>query len=265
MRTNAKQFLQSKFVRNVMIVATGTASAQAITMLFTPIITRLYGPEAFGVLGTFIAILGIITPLAALSYPIAIVLPKKDEDAIGLARISLGIALITSLCTALFIILFKNFIIRIFSLQSVELFILLLPLAMLFSACMAVVSQWAIRKKLFKSKAKIAVLQSLVLNIVKSFFGVVNPIATILVIITVFAELLHAVMLWLGVKAQKNKITTSDKNEFRIKDLIIKYSDFAFYRTPQILVYSLGQALPVLMLVNFFGPATAGFYARARS
>jgi len=49
------QALSSKFVRNVAIVATGTAGAQAITMAFSPINTRLYGPEAFGILGTFTA------------------------------------------------------------------------------------------------------------------------------------------------------------------------------------------------------------------
>ncbi|MBO1928615.1 hypothetical protein J4731_01440 [Providencia rettgeri] len=47
-------------------------------MLFSPIITRLYGPEVFGILGTFTAILTVITPIAALTYPIAIVLPKSD-------------------------------------------------------------------------------------------------------------------------------------------------------------------------------------------
>lgn len=55
----AKRLTKSKFVRNVAIVATGTAGAQAITMAFAPIITRLYGPEAFGLLGTFMAILAI--------------------------------------------------------------------------------------------------------------------------------------------------------------------------------------------------------------
>jgi O-antigen/teichoic acid export membrane protein len=83
---------KSKFVRNVAVVASGTAGAQAITMAFSPIITRLYGPEAFGLLGTFMAIVAVVTPLAALSYPIAIVLPKEDIDARGIAKLSAYIA-----------------------------------------------------------------------------------------------------------------------------------------------------------------------------
>lgn len=57
-------------------MASGTAMAQVISMLLAPIITRLYGPEAYGMMGTFMAIIGIFTPIAALTYPIAIVLPK---------------------------------------------------------------------------------------------------------------------------------------------------------------------------------------------
>ena len=46
---------------------------KAITMAFSPVITRLYGPDAFGMLGTFTATLAVVTPSAALTYPIAIV------------------------------------------------------------------------------------------------------------------------------------------------------------------------------------------------
>lgn len=67
------------FVRNVLAVVTGTATAQAITIAFAPVITRLYGPESFGQLGAFMALLNVLAPIAALTYPIAIVLPKKDE------------------------------------------------------------------------------------------------------------------------------------------------------------------------------------------
>ena len=74
MLAKIKKLTQSKFIRSVVLVAGGAAGAQAITMAFAPIITRFYGPEAFGLLGTFTAILGIVMPIAALSYPIAIVL-----------------------------------------------------------------------------------------------------------------------------------------------------------------------------------------------
>ncbi|HAQ72765.1 MAG TPA: polysaccharide biosynthesis protein, partial [Pseudomonas sp.] len=78
--------MRSKLLRNILTVVSGTAGAQAITMAFMPVITRIYGPEAYGVLGTFLSVTLMLVPIAALTYPIAIVLPKRDGDARGLVR-----------------------------------------------------------------------------------------------------------------------------------------------------------------------------------
>ncbi len=137
-----KRFLErtykSRFVRNVAVVASGTAGAQAIVIAFSPIITRLYGPEAFGILGTFMAIVAVITPLAALSYPVAIVLPKKDSDARGIARLSAYIALGVSALTALVLLAAGDRIVKLLQVQEVSSFIWLLPVVILFAALLQI-------------------------------------------------------------------------------------------------------------------------------
>lgn len=264
----AKRLANSHFVRNVIIVATGTAGAQAITMAFSPIITRLYGPEALGILGIFTAILTVLTPLAALSYPIAIVLPKRDADAIGLARLAIGVAAVISLMTALLFILFKTSIVEVLNLQAIEPFIFFLPLAMFFSVVMEVMSHWLIRKRFFKVKAKVAVLQALWLNSAKAGVGLFFPFSTILIILATLGSALHAAMLRIGVKKslrgeviQKNQ-STNWIHESRF--LAWRHRDFAYYRTPQIVLNAASQSMPVLMLSSFFGPSVAGFYTLAR-
>lgn len=91
----------SKFAHSVVVVVTGAAGAQATNMAFAPIITGLYGPDAFGVLGAFMAILAALASLAALSYPIAIVLPKDDFDVRLLVKASLSIASLVCVAAAL--------------------------------------------------------------------------------------------------------------------------------------------------------------------
>lgn len=269
MITHAKRLSGSNFVRNVAIVATGTAGAQAITMAFSPIITRLYGPEAFGVLGTFTSILAVLAPLAALSYPIAIVLPKRDEDAVALARLSIGIAFRMSLLTALVLLLFKTSIIEAFNLQAVESFILLLPLAMLFSAFMAVVGQLAIRERLYKVRAKAAVIQSIWLNFTKSFLGLWMPTAIVLVLVSAVSSAVQAsliiTMMDKGRIQKFKKIMRSEEKAFRRKRLALLHKDFALYRTPQEIVKSASQSIPVILLAIFLGPAAAGFYTLANT
>ena len=260
-----KRLTKSNFARNVAIVATGTAGAQAIAMAFSPAITRIYGPETFGAMGTFIALFEIISPLAALSYPIAMVLPKQDSDAIGLAKLSLWIALFTSLTAALTLIIFKEPLVNTFNLHAIENYILIIPITMLFSVLMAVTSQWTIRKKLFQLKARSAILQALIINTMKSGLGLLSPSAIILIGTTSFGYLLQALLIWLGIGTRDRKSKQTQKPNFNTLSLLKEYRDFAYFRTPQIFLNSIGQSLPILMLANLFTPAAVGFYVLART
>ena len=44
---------KSSFVKNVLVVMSGTAAAQIIGFALTPIISRLFSPSDFGVFGSF--------------------------------------------------------------------------------------------------------------------------------------------------------------------------------------------------------------------
>jgi O-antigen/teichoic acid export membrane protein len=258
-----KKLFKNKFIRNVVVVASGTAGAQAISMAFSPIITRLYGPEAFGLMGTFMAIASIVTPLAAFSYPIAIVLPEKDRDAKGIACLSFYLASGVTCLVTLFLLLAGDWLIKILRVQDISSFIFLIPLAMLFAASLQIMGQWLIRKKHFGITARVAVLQAFIINIAKTGIGLFNPAAASLIIISIFGSGLQAFMLAIG--AKKAEKYTSGKwvhySPTELWELAKKHYDFPLYRAPQIFINSFSQSLPVLMLAAFFGPASAGFYA----
>jgi O-antigen/teichoic acid export membrane protein len=57
---------KSSFARNVAVLVGGTAVGQAIVVLASPILTRLYTPEDFGVLAVYASLLGILSTVAAL-------------------------------------------------------------------------------------------------------------------------------------------------------------------------------------------------------
>lgn len=263
----AKRLTKSKFVRNVAIVATGTAGAQAITMAFAPIITRLYGPEAFGLLGTFMAILAIAMPIAALTYPIAIVLPKPDRDALGLAKLSALLAFFMASLLAVIILIFGDSLAALLSLESIAEFLLLVPIAMLFSAFYQILQQWLIRKKQFKITARIDVIQALTLNSAKVGIGWFQPEGIALITIATLGHALHALLLWLGMRKQPVALAEANEREdvSSIKELACRHKDFPYFRAPQVAINSFSQSLPILMLASFFGPAAAGFYYLGRT
>ena len=257
---------KSKFVRNVVVVASGTAGAQAIAMAFSPLITRLYGPEAFGVLGTFSATVGVITPIAALSYPIAIVLPKDDGEAMGIAKLSICIAVSMSFCAAVVLFAFGKPLVELFRVEDIREYIYLIPIIIISTAWMQVNRQWLIRKSKFKVTARIAVIQAFLLNFAKVGFGFIKPFGSVLIVIYTISQIAHAWMLAKG--AKKADVFPEKTSTFKVTSLwriARKRYDFPLYRTPQITVNALSQGLPILMLAAFFGPASAGSYTLCTS
>ncbi|WP_312764171.1 lipopolysaccharide biosynthesis protein [Stutzerimonas balearica] len=270
--SSLKSLSKSRFVRNVLVVATGTAGAQAITIAFSPILTRLYGPEAFGLLGTFMAVLAIATPIAALTYPIAIVLPKSDTEAIGLCKLSAGLAFAAAALLGLLILLLGDRLAELFSLQSISGFLLLIPLAMIFSAFHQILLQWLIRKQQFRLTAQVAVVQAFTVNSAKAGIGWFNPLATTLIVLATLGSALHVLLLWLSLRKRSIPRSRSEQgdpvirqyNVQRLKKLAYRYRDFPLYRAPQIAINALSQGLPVLLLASFFGPVAAGLYSIAK-
>jgi O-antigen/teichoic acid export membrane protein len=263
--TRFKSLGKSKFVRNVAIVATGTAGAQAITMAFAPVITRLYGPEAFGMLGTFMAILGVLTPIAALTYPIAIVLPKSDADAKSLAKLSAILALVIAAVTAIVLLVAGGWIAEALSLGAIAGFLLLIPIAMVFSAYQQILTQWLIRKKQFKITARVAVIQALTINSAKAGVGWFHPVGAALIVIATIGHALHAALLWSGIRSRETAHPNQDESTGTIRELAKRHRDFPLFRAPQVALNGLSQSLPILMLASFFGPAAAGFYTLGRT
>jgi O-antigen/teichoic acid export membrane protein len=261
-----KKVLKGSFVRNVFIMASGTAMAQVISMLLAPIITRLYGPESYGMMGTFLAIISIFTPIAALAYPIAIVLPKSDYDARGLVRLSLLITIGITAFSFIIIIFFHNYIVNLFQLEEVASFLILIPIAIFFGGFLQVVEQWLIRMKQFDITAQTAVSQSLFINGVKAGFGFVYPKAVILIFLTTIANGVRAGLMIFFSRNSENRLSLNIlKKSVPLKKLAREYKDFPLFRAPQVFLYAVSQSVPILMLTSIFGPASAGFYSISRS
>lgn len=266
MKNIISKILSSKFIKNVAIMATGAAGAQVITMLFSPIITRLYGPEAYGILGTFTALTRVIIPVAALTYPIAIVLPKNDRNAKGIIKLSLYISLFISILTLLFILIFNKIIVSTFNIDEIASFLYLIPLVIVFSSVMQVSEQWLIRTNQFSINAKVTFFQSLITNFLKVGIGIFYPLAIILVILQATANGLKAFMMAIFIKKSNRKdVNDISEENLSVKQLSKKHYDFPLYRAPEEFISSLSHNLPVVLLTSLFGPASAGFYSIGRT
>jgi lipopolysaccharide exporter len=88
----------SSFATDVLKPVTGTTLAQAGTIPASPLLTRLYGPEAFGFLALFTSITSIIGVIACMHYEMRIMLPKTDEEVANLPALCLlSVAIVSGL------------------------------------------------------------------------------------------------------------------------------------------------------------------------
>lgn len=253
-----RNILQNRFAKDVLLVVSGATGARILSMAFAPFITRLYGPEAFGHLGVFTAFVEMVVPIAALSYPIAIVLAKEDCEAKGLAILSMYIAIVFS--TLVWFGLSLSASLGLVD-KRLDDFVFLIPFAVLIGAALQVVKQWNVRKRNFKLTARADVLQSLVSGSAVTGIGLFYPISGVLIFFSVFKNFTHGILLAFGVNDIQCKKKMSDVE--KLKEISKKYYDFPVYRAPQLFINAITQSLPVLALAIFFGSSSAGFYSLA--
>ncbi len=252
---------KSKFIRNVTVVASGTVIAQVIAMLSIPIIARIYGPESIGILGVFVAITAIVTKISGLTYPVAIVLPNKDEEAKILVKASIYLSFVIAFLTLTILIFYREPIASLFNLEEIESYLFFIPLIIIFSVLYQVSEQWLIRLQKFKLTAKAMIYKSIIENLSKIGVGLYHPVAYVLISITAFSYLLHTLLIVSHLKYKFSRSTLNIKdNAGEMVRLLKVYKDFPLYRAPQELVNGISSSLPILLLASFFGPAYAGFY-----
>ena len=253
------------FIRDIATLATGTVGAQIITMSLIPIITRQYGPEAYGLMGIFMSVLAVIIPLASLTYPIAIVLPKESSEAIVILKVSLKISLILSAVSLIILILFNKNIAKILNLSSIPNLLYLIPIVIITASTSQVLRQWMIRCKQYKPLSKITFFEPLITYGGMLVVGFFYPVEKVLIYFIASKSLINTVLLLLSaIKKNDSVLIEFKKKDSNLFLVLKKYRDFPLYRAPQELINTMSQNLPVLLLASLFGPGSAGFYSIAR-
>lgn len=260
-----RELSRRPFVRNVITVATGTALAQAVTLAFAPLITRLFGPEVFGLQSVFLSLVGVLAVVAALGYPLAIVLPARDDEAAVLARLSLALAAAFALGVALLLAWQGETLLQLLHAGPIAPVMGALPLALFAAVMAAVLAQWLIRRRAFALGARFGVLNAFLLNGAKAGLGLWLPTAWVLILTHAAVTFAGTLWTWLAWRRQEPADAPGGAAvappDWRA--LARRYRDFPLLRTPQNLINAVSQSLPVLLLAAAFGSGAAGQYALA--
>jgi lipopolysaccharide exporter len=261
LRAHVSHLRRSAFVKNVMVVMTGTAVAQIIGFALSPVVSRLFTPSDFGVFGSFGAVSGVIAAAATLEYTQAIMLPKRQDDAVNIFLVACVCTLAAGavcLCASLIAPSVLHGLMQTSGFWMLALLVVTTLVNGLNQACQA----WCVRVKAFTQTSASQVVRSLSSNGAQVGFGFLGAGAPGLIISTVLANALATVNL-LGVllpalRAQRHSIGWG-----RMAHLAREYRDFPQYAATTNVMNTLSLGLPVLLLTHYFGIAAAGAYAFA--
>ena len=139
----------------------GTAGAQVLMVLASPLLTRLYTPDDFGLLAVLAALLAFLTVIASARYELAIPLPKSDQDAANLTVLGFILVVCTTLATCVIFLVWPHAIAEAINAPDLASYLWLMPLGVFFVGSYQVFNKWAVRVKHFTAIAKTRVYQAL--------------------------------------------------------------------------------------------------------
>jgi len=151
------------FVQNVAVLVGGTSGGVLLVLIASPLLTRLYKPEDFGILAVFTSLLFIINSFSSLKYEFAIPIAESDQEASSIAVLCLAIVITVSLVSVFSISFWGQEISALMNEQGLKKHLWLLPIAILIAGLHKVCSYWALRMNSYNSLASAKLKQSMTL------------------------------------------------------------------------------------------------------
>ena len=156
----ARKIVNSEFGKNVLTLMTGTTIAQLIPLLLTPVLTRLFSPEEFGLFAFYLSLITFLGVISAGRYEQAIVLPKEDKEAVNILVLSLFILLAFVSVLIISLLLFGSYIESLIDIPVIHYWLWFIPLGVLLSTIYRIFTFWSNRKKRFRGTSFSVMSQS---------------------------------------------------------------------------------------------------------
>ena len=254
-----QKFKNNSFIKSVAVLMTGTVLAQALTYLITPILTRIYSTEEMGDLGLYLRLVGFISAIATARYELTLPLPKRNNHAFLLYKLSIKISFYVFFGIGLISAIY--FCSKSFNNQEF-IFVLLCFISSFFIVFINTGTNWAIRMKEFRRISNSRISNSVFSNSFRWFFGIMQFGSIGHILATLIGYIVSSVSFLR--EFFKLRITYK-KNNSKAKTFLLakEYKEFPMINLPHVLV-DLGRDLLVAsLIILFFSKSIFGSYSHS--
>jgi len=247
------------FIRNAAIMSSGSAVGHLFTLAAGPVLTRIYGPAEFGMLGLFTSLLSILVVAVTLQYEISIVIGKDEHEAAYLTFASLLLTVPVSLLSGaiLWFLIHESML----GYGTLPWFApLLIVLSVAFIGCFTTLRYWALREGQFTWIGQASIVQSAARATLQTVFGAVGLKVSGLLM----GETLGRGMGMSRILRGSWPVLKCHAREFRwreLADAMRRHRKFPLYSFPSSLLDAICLALPLPLLVQMYGVSLGGQYS----
>jgi len=248
---------KSSFAKNVLTLITGTTISQAIPIAISPILTRIYGPEDFGVLALFVSLITIFSAVVTGRYELAVMLPKEDKKSRSIVALCILISLV--FCTVLFIViaLFHSYFVELLEDDRISTWLYFVPLVLFLVGLFNTLNYYLSRKKEFQKVAKANVSKSVSLSVSQLLFHFVKSGAFGLVLGRIISAIVAPLFLLFNLK-KSDKISF---NKEKLSTVAKRYIDFPKYAMWAGLFNNLALNFNNLVIPIVYSTSILGYFA----
>ena len=255
-----RRIRSSSFIKNTSILIGGVSLAHFVPLIAYPILSRLYGPDEFGLLTTLTSITALLGITMSLKYENSILITINSKYAAELIKAILIISLLLLGISELLILFFSTDISLLLKAPAIKTWLWICPLCAFLGVIISCYNEWCIKHAHFKS-----------LSINKIVGGGASPIGKIIFAFSkssglFLGELFGQVVtggfcIFNFFKTGKEyfKKTLSRNLLYLLK----RYSDCPKYVLPATLLNKFGQEIPVFLIMAYFSSAELGYYSMA--
>lgn len=243
-------------------LVSGTILAQIISVVITPFLTRLYTPDAFGIVAPFTSIVNLFSIIVCMRYDLAIMLPENDEEAANLLGISIGWAVLLSLFTLLTFRLAGRSFVEKLNVPELIPYLYWIPPMIFLVGIFQAQNYWNSRTKHFGrlSIAKVAgAATTQLVNLEAGIQG--HATGGSLIRGSLIGQLLSTLFLTFQIGREDAVFFSKTIRWSKMQVVLARYKKFPLYSTWAALLNAISWQLPVFLLSYYFSSAVVGYYA----
>lgn len=245
------------FLKNVMVLLSGSSVALLIPFLITPILTRFFTPEDFGLWGTYSAVVGIFAVIANGRYELALLLPKEEKEAFNMYAGAILIAIVLSVFLLFPIYFFGEAFSEKVGFPNLYNWLYLVPLALFTNGIIQASNYWHNRNKKFNVLSAGRIIQSSSTAASNLGIGKLAYFPGGLIVSTIFGQILLSIYY---VARMKISALWKYVSMAEIKAVLFKYREFPLKSGAGIFLNILKEQIPVFLLGYYFDSVVVGFY-----